>query len=662
MFGRVISADPQAFWKQARKILILDWFYRVSNITMIGRAQRKTLHLIIHVLSKALNAARWAFARLPFVVSASLPEGAGTEYFTRKNSPGTLFLKYLMHLEYITARFEYQPKFSVILPVYKVDPKYLREAINSVCYQAYQNWELCVVDDCSDNVGIDALLAHYQKKLGPTKFKHKKHEKNLHISQTSNNAVEMATGDYLLFLDHDDRLTPNALAEVVRFININHSPDILYSDERTVGENGEQSSPAFYKPNFSRYLLYSVNYICHLLIMRRTLFKSVGGFRAGYEGAQDHDLVLRAIEKTRLPIIHIPMCLYEWRAIPQSTASGLSAKSYALDAGVKAVSDALKRLNRPAAVTVDPATNHYRIQYTQPEELPLISILIPSKDAPSILKKCIDSIFSKTTWQNFEVVLLDNDTRDLESLELIQYYVDRHGDKFRTIKCPGPFNFNAFNNIGAKAARGEYLVLLNNDTEIVAPNWLAELWGLAQWPEVGAVGARLLYEDCTIQHSGVLLFSKQIAGHSCMGWDQSSLKYCGMSATPHDASAVTAACLMIKKEKYIEIEGLDELIIPNGWGDVDFCLRLRKKGYLNLYTPYATLFHYESKSRGISYERFEMLEMIRRHGAALIQDPFLNPNLCLNGDYERDGIYSVCDPDAVVMKTLLDRTNVSMGS
>ncbi len=653
MLKRIIRAQPQTFWKEGRKLFLVDWIFRVSTIPLIGRAQRKIIYVIIRLLERAQRAAHWAYARLPLIVASSLPETFDKDYFSRKNSHGAIFLKYLRHLRYITARFEQQPKFSIILPVYKVDPKYLREAINSVTYQVYTNWEICVVDDCSNSPGIDALLAEYASKLGEAKFKFKKHEKNLHISQTSNDAAEMTTGDYLIFLDHDDRLTPNAMAEVVRFINLHNSPDILYSDERTVGENGEHSHPVFYKPDFSKHLLYAVNYICHLLVIRRALFKKAGGFRVGYEGAQDHDLILRATEITDKPIVHIPMCFYEWRAIPQSTASGIDAKSYALQAGVNAVKDAMTRAGKPANVTVDPVTSHYKVEYITPQALPLVSILVPSKDAFETLKTCLDSVFAKTTWRNFELLLLNNDTTEPRALQLIDDYKLKYPDQFRVIDCPGPFNFNGFNNRGAKEAKGEYLVLLNNDTAVITPEWLEAMWGVAQWPDTGAVGAKLLYEDGTIQHAGVVLFAKYMAGHSCLGWEESFLKYCKLSHTPHDASAVTAACLMIKKEKFFEVGGLDEILIPNGWGDVDFCLRLRQRGYKNVYTPYAKLYHFESKSRGMALERFEMLEMLRRHGAALISDPFLNPNLNLNGQYDRDTVYSACDPDAIVMSTLL---------
>ena len=655
MLRKLVRSQPHTFWRDARKVFLIDWIFRFSTVPIVGLLQRNLLLAAIKGLDFSLRATRWALARLPINVAPSLPDYVDKRYFTEPMSPGTLFIKYLRHLEYITARFEKQPKFSIILPVYKVEPKYLKEAINSVCYQVYHNWELCVVDDCSDSSGIDELLSEYSKRLGPARFKYKKHEKNLHISQTSNEAAAMATGDYLIFLDHDDRLTPNALAEVVRSININDAPDILYSDERTVGENGEHSHPVFYKPDFSKQLLYSVNYICHLLVMRRELFISSGGFRIGYEGAQDHDLVLRAVEKTTRPIVHIPMCLYEWRAIPQSTASGLDAKSYALQAGVKAISDAMERAGKSVRVSVDSTTNHYRVDYIVPENPPLISILIPSKDSYETVKRCLDSVFAKTTWKNFELLLLNNDTTDPKALKLIDQYKSNHPSKFRVVDCPGPFNFNRFNNIGAKEANGEFLVLLNNDTEVITPQWLEEMWGIAQWGDSGAVGAKLLYEDGTIQHAGVLLFAKYLAGHSCLGWPEESLKYCKISHTPHEASAVTAACLMIKKEKFFEVGGLDELVIPNGWGDVDFCLRLRQRGYRNLYTPYAKLYHFESKSRGRAFERFEMVEMLKRHGDVLIRDPYLNPNLKLNGGYEGDPDYCAQDPDAVVMSTLLSQ-------
>ena len=579
----------------------------------------------IRCLDFLLRGLSWVFWRLPYVVDVHHHNSLKAAF-----EPIALYYK---NLKSAVDRLPSQPKISVLIPVYKVRPEYFLDALLSVARQTYENWEVCVVDDASNDAEIIKIIEKFAQNH-PGKVKWSVNSSNMHISHTSNNCLKLATGEFVALLDHDDRLYPNALGEVVRHINYHDNPDILYSDERVVDENGALLNHPFFKPDFSPFFHMSVNYTTHLSVYNRELVKKSGGFRPGFEGSQDHDLMLRMTELTEKPIVHINFCLYQWRAHRESTAGNPEAKPYAALAGEKAVSEAMVRRGQPGVAEWEPDTLHYRLRFDLPETLPLVSIVIPSKDGLKLIKECLRSVFCDSTYRNFEVVVMDNGTTDPECLKLFDHYSESYGgERFRVVKQPGSFNFAALNNSGAKHARGDYLILLNNDTSVISPGWIEEMLSFAQFEHIGAVGCKLLFEDNSIQHAGVLLTDRAIATHACTGRKKDTDIYMQISNTVHEVSAVTAACLMIKKEKYELVGGLDECWVPNGWGDVDFCLRLTEKGLTNLYTPYAQLYHFESPTRRQSLEYFEHHHLLARHGQKLLNDPFLNPSIMRDAHY-----------------------------
>lgn len=563
--------------------------------------------------------------RILLFVNSRLPSPIRRSVRSNKFEYFKLVLRYLNHISHIDKMLRSRPKISVLVPVYKVKAKYLREALQSIVFQTYENWEICLVDDCSQDSALISIYEEFAKKF-PEKFKFKINAKNCHISITSNECLSLATGEYVALLDHDDRLYPNSLFEVARYINYKNNPDILYSDERTVDENGFPINDPFCKPDWSPYLHLSVNYTTHFSVYKTELVKKIGGFREGFEGSQDHDLMLRMVDASSLPVVHIPMCLYQWRAHPLSTASSTDSKPYAAAAGEKAVKDALARRGVKASVTYEPHTVHYRIKFEIPVPSPLVSVIIPNKDSFNFVEKCLNSLFKKSTYKNFEVVIVDNGSTDESTLALYDELISSRSN-FRVVFDIAPFNFAKMNNIGAEQARGEYLILLNNDTEVITPGWIEELLGLAMREEVGAVGCKLLFEDNFIQHAGILMFPDLPAVHAGIGAKRNQDFYFNIVNTMHECVAVTAACLMISKRKFLEIGGLDEVWYPNGYGDVEFCLRLRRAGYSNIYTPYAELYHFESASRKENIEYFERIELQKSFSYEIANDPYFSPNL-----------------------------------
>lgn len=544
-------------------------------------------------------------------------------------------LRYYDQLTSVVASLPHQPKISVLVPLYKVEPRYFEETLQSIGIQLYPNWEVCVVDDRS-GMGELADIVHRFEKDHPGKVKFAVNEQNSHISLTSNACLSLASGDYIALLDHDDRLYPNALAEMVRFINLHDCPDVLYSDERNIEADGALRHEVYFKPDWSPFMHLCMNYTTHLSVYRTSILREIGGFRKGFEGSQDHDLMLRVVETTKKPVVHVPLCLYQWRAHPLSTAHSVSAKPYAAIAGEKAVAEHLARRGRPAKVEWEKETAHYRLTFSLPEPHPLVSILIPARDKAHLTRACVESISRKTTYSNYEVVLVDNSSTEPETFALYEAFAKKLGGRFRLLSDNGPFNFARLNNHAVAAAKGDYVVLLNNDTEVLTPQWIEEMLMVGQFPEVGAVGAQLLYPNGAIQHGGVLLTDRLIAQHAGIGLPKHVPLYCNQLKTLHEVSAVTAACLFISKKKFEEVGGLDERWVPNGYGDIDLCLRLRAKGYSHLYTPYAELVHHESPSRRVSIETFERQYMIAKYGHSLMNDPYLNPNLRRNPYYDFD--------------------------
>lgn len=542
--------------------------------------------------------------------------------------------KYLKHLKYITSELPFNPKISIIMPVYKVKIEHLQEAIESVIAQTYENWELCIVDDHSQDENIHNLLRGYKTRF-PEKIRCQFETTNHHISEASNIALRLSTGDYLSFLDHDDRLYPQALGEVVRYINLFNSPDILYSDERNISAVGELQNLPFYKPDFSPFLHLAVNYTTHFSTYSRNIYEKIGGLRKGFEGSQDHDFMLRATEASDKKVVHIPLLLYQWRIHPGSSAQGIENKSYAKDAGIKAVSEALHRRNIPGNVGWDAFTQRYRLHLDILGN-PKVSILIPNKNSPQILKRCLDSIFSKTQYKNYEVIVADNQSDNTQVFALYKTMQEKHSN-FSVVKADFPFNFGKINNVAAKEAKGDFLVFLNNDTEVITESWMEELLMYAQQPNIAAVGPKLLFDDGTIQHAGISTFGRMIAGHPGVGLPEWSNDRYNLYNTPREVIGVTAACMMVKKETFIQLGSFDEKWCPNGWGDVDFCLNAYDKGFTHIYTPYAKLFHSESKTRGVSLELFEHEYLLHKYGHLLLNDPYSNHNLAEGAKLEIHG-------------------------
>lgn len=531
-------------------------------------------------------------------------------------------------------KLDFMPKISVIMPTYNPNIEWLIQAIESVQNQLYTNWELCIADDASSNKDIRSTLEEIAKNDQRIKLVFRK--ENGHISAASNSATELATSDWLALLDHDDVLPEDALFWVAQAIVKNPTAGLIYSDECTISNSGQREGH-YFKCDWNYDLFLSHNMICHLGVYRRDLVTQVSGFRLGLEGSQDHDLALRVIELLEpSQIIHIPRILYHWRIHKGSTASDISAKPYALDAGVKAIQDHLDRRNVKAKVSYT-YFHQYRVQYELPDNIPLVTIIIPTKNGLELIQKCILSILKKTTYSNYEIIIIDNNSDDLQVLEYLKKISVLKNIKI--LRDERPFNYSALNNNAVKQANGEYIVLLNNDTEVITPDWLTEMVSIAIQPGVGAVGARLWYPDDTLQHGGVILSIGNVAGHSHRFTPKGAPGYINRARLTQTLSAVTGACLLVSKKIYEEVGGLDEVNLTVAYNDVDFCMSVTAKGYRNVWTPYAELYHYESISRGaedtpakLKRATLEINYMKSKWGAKLHYDPFYSPNLAINSE------------------------------
>lgn len=534
----------------------------------------------------------------------------------------------VQEIKHEISQFSYKPLISIIVPVYNVDEKWLRKCIESVRNQLYPNWELCIADDASPKKHIREVLNEYMQLDSRIKVVFR--EENGHISECSNSALAIANGEFVGLLDHDDELAIDALYENVKLLNKHPNADLIYSDEDKITEEGERHSP-FFKPDWSPDLLLSQMYICHFSIYRKSIIDQIGGFRKGYEGSQDHDLALRFTELTDA-IYHIPKILYHWRSIPESTASGAVVKNYSDDSGYKALQDAVIRRGLHAKVERIDIPNAYILRY-QPIGDPLVSIIIPTRNMADILEKCLTSIFTKTNYPNFEVIIADNGSNEEETIQLFNKWKEKEPNRFRVIRIDIPFNYSKINNIAVSEAKGELILLLNNDVEVISENWITDMAGQAVREQIGAVGACLLYPDNTIQHAGVVLGIGGVAGHSHKYFDADDYGYFSRLKLVSNYSAVTAACLMVRKSIFEEVEGLEE-DLQVAFNDIDFCLKIREKGYYNIFLPQVKLYHYESKSRGHEdtpekIRRFngEVDYMKKKWGAQLENDPFYNVNL-----------------------------------
>jgi len=527
--------------------------------------------------------------------------------------------------------FHLLPLISVVMPTYNTNVEWLIEAIESVRQQSYPHWELCIADDASTNKNTLSVLRDYIKKDHRIKVVFR--DENGHISNSSNSALELANGEWVALLDHDDLLNHHALFWTVDAINENPQAQLIYSDEDKIDGSGTRFEP-YFKPDWNLDLLYSQNYFSHLGVYRKQLIDEVGGFRIGFEGSQDYDLLLRCIERIRTQNIHhIPRILYHWRAHTLSTALSSDSKPYASIAGARALNEHFNRMKIKGSV--EALHSGYRAHYDLPKILPLVSLVIPTKNAHALVRRCIESIIAKTSYPNYEIILVDNNSDEPKSLK----YFDKLASDcvVNLLKYPHTFNYSAINNFAVTKASGEIIGLINNDIEVISPEWLSEMVSLVTQAGVGAVGAKLLYPDGRVQHGGVILGLGGIAGHAHHLISRDEYGYFGRARLISSYSAVTAACLLVKKTHYLQVGGLNDKDLTVAFNDVDFCLKLQEEGYRNIWTPYAELFHYESATRGRDDESVEKIErfnneikfMEKNYSRIIARDPAYSQNLSL---------------------------------
>ena len=526
-----------------------------------------------------------------------------------------------------------QPLISVLMPVFNTPLPLLRRAIDSVCSQLYANWELCIADDASTVPGVRQLLDEYASVDSRIRVVYR--DINGHISEASNSALAMADGEYVALLDHDDVLAEHALYRVIVEINAYPEVVLIYSDEDKIDEFGQRFDP-YFKPDWNPQLFLSQNFVSHLGVYRSKLVREVGGFRTGFEGSQDYDLALRVVERAPAGAIrHIPTVLYHWGVVSGSTAVSVSEKPYAWEAGRRALTDYLRRNGIAGQVMPVRKTAFYRLSYQLPPARRRVSIIIPTRDAFEQLRRCINSILRRTTYPDYEIIVVDNLTREARACRYLKRLARLAN--VRVIAYDRTFNYSAINNLAAAKANGEVLCLVNNDTEVITPNWLQDMLGYLHQDRVGVVGARLLYPGGEVQHAGILLHPRNIAVHAHVGLFKRESGHFGRAILAQDYMAVTGACLMVWKGVYSEVGGLESQHLPVAFNDVDFCLRVREAGYRVVWTPFAQLYHHEGFSRGTAdtavkkrHFKHERQYMRKRWGDALMSDSFYNPNLNLD--------------------------------
>ena len=526
-------------------------------------------------------------------------------------------------------KFSYAPKFSVIVPLYHTPAKFLKDLVRSMMYQSYANWELCLVNASPEDVHLTSLLENWA--MRDKRIRVIRLEKNLGIAQNTNAGIAASTGEFIAFLDHDDFLEPDALFCYADALNKDKTIDVFYSDEDKTDEYAAHYFYPHFKSDFNIDLLHANNYMCHFLAVRKSLVDTVGGLNEKFDGAQDYDFVLRLTENTK-KIYHCPRILYHWRCSNQSTAANQGNKMYAIHAGKAALNAHYKRIGWNARAQEGAVDGWYQTKFTLKEE-PLVSILIPNKDHTDDLDVCLNSFFERADYQNYEFIIIENNS---VLPETFAYYekIEKEHDNVKVVYWEAGFNYSAINNFGFKFAKGDYIMLLNNDVELITPDIFQSMLGFCMRPEVGIVGAKLLYNDHTVQHAGVLVGAGGLADHVFKGIHEDDPGYMGRAISSQDVSAVTAACLLVKRSVYEEVGGLeDEFQVA--FNDVDFCLKVRKAGYLIVYDADVKLFHYESKSRGMedTTERFirfgnEMMLLNSKWDIlSTFVDPYYNPNL-----------------------------------
>ncbi len=535
------------------------------------------------------------------------------------------------HIRAKLAGLKKRPLISILMPTYNTPEKWLVTAIESVRRQIYENWELCIADDASREPHVRKILERYQKK--DPRIKVVIRESNGHISAASTSALALAHGEFIALLDHDDEIRPHALACVALELDAHPNADLIYSDEDKIDENGHRYDH-YFKPDWNPDLFLVQNYVSHLGVYRTLLVREVGGFRMGYEGSQDWDLAMRVVERTAPDRIrHIPKILYHWRSVPGSTAMLIGAKSYATQAAEKVISEHFVRSGIEA--TISPTKGSYwRVHYPIPNPAPLVTLVIPTRNRLNVLQPCVESILAKTTYPNFEVLIIDNDSDDAQTLAYLGELGTR--ERCRVVTFSGDFNFSAINNFGVAQTEAPVVGLLNNDLEVIHGDWLDEMVSHALRPDIGCVGAKLYYPDDRIQHAGVILGIGGVAAHAWQTHPRGSAGQAHRNLLQQNLSAVTAACLVIRRGVFLEVGGLEADNLKVAFNDVDFCLKVRAAGFRNLWTPYAELYHHESASRGAEdtlekRDRFrnEVEYMTGKWGDALVNDPAYNPNLTL---------------------------------
>ena len=528
--------------------------------------------------------------------------------------------------------FDFEPRLSIAIPAYKTPERYLKEMLDSILAQTYTNWEVCIADGSPKGESLERVLRRYAEK--DSRIRYQILGENKGIAGNTNAAMDMARGDFLVLADHDDTLPPHALYEVVKAVNERPGAQVIYSDEDKLDMDGKALFDPHFKPDFNPDLLTSVNYICHLFVVRMDLLETVGRFRQEFDGAQDYDFIFRCTEAAK-EVYHIPKVLYHWRCHQNSTASNPESKRYAFEAGARAIMAHYERMGIEAESVVKGVDfGIYHTKFKIQGE-PLVSVVIPNKDHWQDLDVCVKSLMERATYRNLEFVIVENNSAEAETFAYYERLQAEHGN-VRVVTWEREFNYSAINNFGAGFAKGEYLLLLNNDTEIIEPDCIQEMLGFCQREDVGIVGARLLYADDTIQHAGVVVGFGGIAGHTFIGLHKAENSYFHRAMCAQDYSAVTAACMMTKKSVFDQVGGLSEELAV-AFNDIDYCMKVRSLGKLVVYAPYALLYHYESKSRGLE-DTPEKIERFNREVAVFIKkwpdiiqngDPYYNPNLTL---------------------------------
>ena len=539
------------------------------------------------------------------------------------------------------AELKYKPLFSVVMPVYNPAIEFFGKAIQSVRNQLYSNWELCIADDASSDPEVRKVIEHHRSQDHRIKVIYRL--ENGHISKASNSALEMVQGEFVAMLDHDDLIPEHALYMCAEELNICPDADFLYSDQDKIDTNDVRYDP-YFKPDFNPDLLRSQNFVDHLAVFRASVVKNLGGWRSEFDGSQDYDLVLRVTERMPISKIrHIPFVLYHWRALPGSLAVDAAAKNYAPVTSRKALAGHLQRLGVEAEVTSHyPHLSIHRVIYPLSIE-PLVSVIIPTKDRIDLLTPCIEGVLHRTDYANLEIIIVNNQSVEAATRAYLNDIVS--DARVKVIDFDAPFNYSKINNLAVRQAKGSIIAFLNNDVEVINSDWLREMVSHAVRPEIGGVGARLYYPDETVQHAGVVLGYKGRAGHMFRYTSRHWLGYWARGVLIQNMTAVTAACMVIRKTLFEEVGGFDEDNFTITFNDVDLCLRIHEKGLRNLYTPYAELYHHESKTRGLLAFQREEDYFAQKWKKYIENDPAYNRNLSLESErFELSFPPRVCRP------------------